>query len=181
MQIPTPAPVAHGAIDHAEHDLYEGAWVSMALHRCYRKDRGRGNEEAQARPVLIIPVSGVNVVHVADHCYVVDTAHVTFLNEGEVYAVSHPMGSGETTLHVAVETSALLDLLVRRHPDLPVSVDRLFPLAQVRRSPGLHVELSCLVAACTASGPQEHVEEAVRHGAKASTSKRCRGSAASNA
>lgn len=160
MQSLAPEPAARGAIDHTRHGLYENAWVSMALHRCYRKDRGRSDEEVQPRHVLIFPVSGVNVVHVADRCYVVDPSQVTLLNEGEVYVVSHPEGSGETTLHVAVENGALLELLARRHPDLPVSADRSFALAQVPRSPRVHVELACLLATSAALAAREHVEEA---------------------
>lgn len=127
--------------------LYVGREVSITRKRCFRQDWSRSDEEQQKRHVLVFPISGVNVLHIGDCSFVVDPSQVTLFNAGDVYRVSHPKGSGEVTIHVAIEEKTLANVLESRVPCLAASEIRPFRRSQVKRSPQLHLELLQLMTA----------------------------------
>ncbi len=152
----------HRDCESISHGLHESAGLSVMREQCLRQARTRSGDEQQECHVLIFPLSGVNVMHVGDESFVVDPSQVTLSNAGDVYRVSHPEGSGEITIQLAIETQTLLGVLESQNPDLPTSECRPFARGQVRRPADLHLQLVELTRACTAEIPDAvEIEESV--------------------
>jgi AraC-like DNA-binding protein len=63
----------------------------------------------------VFPYRGVYVHHVGRAESVAEANQVIFINEGEPYRVSHPVGGGDSTLSIGVSESALLELAPREY------------------------------------------------------------------
>lgn len=77
--------------------------------------RGESNEESVSATHVVFPYRGVYVHHVGRAESVAEANQVIFLNEGEPYAVSHPVDGGDCSLSVNLSTEALLELAPTEH------------------------------------------------------------------
>jgi AraC family transcriptional regulator len=91
------------------------ATVSVWNVRCPGRIRHPADEECATSTHLIFPYRGVYVHHVGNGHTVVEASQVLFINEGEPYRVSHPIGGGDSTVSVRVEPETLLELAPARH------------------------------------------------------------------
>jgi AraC-like DNA-binding protein len=100
--------------------------VSVWNVMCPGYIRPLADEECAAATHLVFPYRGVYVHHVGSRHTVVDASQVLFINEQEPYRVSHPVGGGDSTLSIRVESETLLESTPARyrHPKGRAAFDR---------------------------------------------------------
>jgi len=114
---------------------------------CERARRNLSCEECKTEHQISIPLSGVNVRHIAGETYTVTPSHITLSNRGEEYRVSHPYGSGETQLNIVLQEALLLELLHTNAPDTENHAERPFVDRQLPITSKLHLAVHMLMAA----------------------------------
>jgi AraC family transcriptional regulator len=121
--------------------LFASATVRLELVTCTSPTASWSAEEQRTEHTLSFPWSGLNVRALAGTEEVASASRVLFLNAGDVYRVKHPVGSGETTLNVAVAADALVDILRRADASAVERTHRPFTAAAAPCPPRLHLEL----------------------------------------
>src|SRR5262245_25501533 len=113
----------------------------------------RSDEEAKADYMVTFPRSGMNVRHTAGGTISVDPNTLTFANRYSPYQVSHPNGSGEDALNLAVRADILRDVLRDLDPDIAERDTDLFAFASGPCDPTMYVRHRRLLARVRGGAP----------------------------
>lgn len=144
--------------------LIDTAIVRVNEVRCHRSHQGAGCEEFKAEHQITIPLSGVNVKHVAGQSLLVSSMRATLSNRGEPYRISHPNGFGETALNIALRDDLLFDLLSCRRPEVENRLDRPFASQQIPIDSRLHFAARIIASLAKAeSATAADLQEATIH------------------
>jgi hypothetical protein len=81
-------------------------WNVVCPGRC----RHESVEESAETTHLVFPYRGVYVRHVGGAQTVAQANHVVFLNENELYRVSHPVAGGDATVSIGIAAPTLQKL-----------------------------------------------------------------------
>lgn len=82
---------------------------------CQGTHRHQSAEESVPATHLVFPYRGVYLHHVGRAESVAEANQVVFLNEGEGYRVSHPVGGGDSSLSIGADASTVLELAPTDH------------------------------------------------------------------
>jgi AraC family transcriptional regulator len=97
---------------------------------CRRCASGRrSDEEAKSDYMVTFPRSGMNVRHVVEGTISVDPNTLVFSNRHSPYQISHPNGSGEDAMNLAVRADVLRQVLRDLDPDAAEQERDLFAFA----------------------------------------------------
>jgi len=135
--------------------LFVSPLVRIEKVGCERARRNLSCEECKTEHQISIPLSGVNVRHIAGEAYTVTPSHITLSNRGEEYRVSHPYGSGETQLNIVLQEALLLELLHTNAPETENHADRPFVDRQLPITSKLHLTVHMLMAATRSVAHQQ--------------------------
>lgn len=86
--------------------------------QCRGGCRHRSSSECASRTHLVYPYRGVFVRHVGVKETVAETGQLIFFNDGEDYAISHPVGGGDACLSIALHQDLLRELAPSEQLDL---------------------------------------------------------------
>ena len=111
--------------------LHSGPLVTLSIVRCRHPRGGPGREEEAPASSIDLPLSGVFVRHVGGVRVVGSPGNVLFYNRGEVQRVSHPAGTGDRCLSLAIEDGESTVPFARTH--LPVDPSWAAELHRLRR------------------------------------------------
>ena len=130
---------------------FRSALLRLDEVTCHRAHRGLSCEECKTNHEIGIPLSGVNVRHIGGKTYTVTPSQITLSNRGEAYQVSHPYGSGETMLQIALREDVLLDILRAHDPGTGDRPKQPFRDRQVPAEAKLHFAVQLLLAGATSA------------------------------
>ena len=89
----------------------------------------RSEEEAKSDYMVTFPRAGMNVRHVVEGTISVDPNTLVFANRSSPYQVSHPNGSGEDAMNLAVRADVLRHVLEELDPAIAERETDLFAFA----------------------------------------------------
>ena len=118
----------------------------------------RSGEEAKTDYMVTFPRSGMNVRHTAEGTISVDPNTLVFANRRSPYQVSHPNGSGEDALNLAVRADVLRDVLRDLDPDGAERETDLFAFAWGPCDATLFMRHRGLLARLRSGDPLDHAE-----------------------
>jgi AraC family transcriptional regulator len=116
----------------------------------------RSGEEAKADYMVTFPRSGMNVRHTAGGTISVDPNTLVFANRHSPYQVSHPNGSGEDAMNLAVRADVLRDVL--RDLDVAERDTDLFAFASGPCDPTMFVRHRRLLARVRGGAPLDDAD-----------------------
>lgn len=82
---------------------------------CHGECRHKSAAECAAATHLVFPYRGVYVRHVGRNDAVAEANQVVFFNQGEEYAVSHPVDGGDASLSIEIAEPLLRELAPKDH------------------------------------------------------------------
>jgi AraC family transcriptional regulator len=127
--------------------------------RCRRCASGRrSDEEAKSDYMVTFPRSGMNVRHVVEGTISVDPNTLVFANRHSPYQVSHPNGSGEDAMNLAVRADVLRHVLHDLDPDVAERETDLFAFAWGPCDPAMFVRHRRLLAWARGEAPLDDAD-----------------------
>jgi AraC family transcriptional regulator len=149
--------------DEISTSLFAGSVVRIEETSCCRHHHGLSKEEVKSAHEIVVPLSGVNVHHVAGETFTVSPSQITLSNRDEPYRVSHPFGSGETMLRIILREDLLLELMCARDPATDDRRERPFLKRQIPAHSALHLtaRLVAKAARSQTSSPLELEETTI--------------------
>lgn len=84
--------------------------LSIRDIRCNGACRHRSPSECASSVHFVFPYRGLFMRHVGARETVAETNQLVFFNEGEDYAISHPVGGGDACLSIELDPAALREL-----------------------------------------------------------------------
>jgi AraC-like DNA-binding protein len=118
----------------------------------------RSDEETKADYMVTFPRSGMNVRHTAGGTISVDPNTLAFANRHSPYQVSHPNGSGEDAMNLAVRADILRDVLRDLDPNVAERDTDLFAFASGPCDQTMFVRHRRLLARLRGGAPLEDAD-----------------------
>src|ERR1051326_606508 len=84
--------------------------VAIRNVMCEGTCKHKSDEEFVTATHLVFPYRGIYVRHVGRAEAIADANQVVFFNEDESYRISHPVDGGDSSLSIAINPAALLEL-----------------------------------------------------------------------